>query len=491
VIGLVGAVGTPLDLVHEKLAQSFSRVAYKSVPIHLSGLLKSLPKLPFPISEFPEFQRIRTSMAAGTGLREKLKRADALAGLAVSQIKVERERLGGTFEGRAYVLRQLKHHDEAGALRDVYRDQFILLGVYMPRGMRVSRLAERLARSEGKKSDDLRASAEELIATDEREAAGRPMGQDVRQTFPLSDVFVNARDPGTLEKELDRFVDILFGRPCMTPTKDECGLFHAQAAAFRSAALGRQVGAALTNHSGDLLSVGMNEVPKAGGGHYWHGDSQDGRDFKRGFDQNDQLKASVLREVLVTLRTAGWLQQAQASASVESLVSSAVTVLKDTRLLNLTEFGREVHAEVSAILSAARLGIATAGSILYTTTFPCHNCAKHIVAAGISKVVYIEPYAKSFAEDFHPDSIDVEADTPLAQRVLFEPFVGVSPRKYQDWFRAGPRKDAVGKVLEWKPPEQPPIFSRPGTGGIDIGMSDRENALSSAIDAGLQKEGLI
>jgi hypothetical protein len=168
-----------------------------------------------------------------------------------------------------------------------------------------------------------------------------------------------------------------------------------------------------------------------------------------------------------------------------------VTVLKDTRLLNLTEFGREVHAEVSAILSAARLGIATAGSILYTTTFPCHNCAKHIVAAGISKVVYIEPYAKSFAEDFHPDSIDVEADTPLAQRVLFEPFVGVSPRKYQDWFRAGPRKDAVGKVLEWKPPEQPPIFSRPGTGGIDIGMSDRENALSSAIDAGLQKEGLI
>ncbi|MDN3612645.1 hypothetical protein QWZ16_23945 [Vibrio ostreicida] len=26
--------------------------------------------------------------------------------------------------------------------------------------------------------------------------------------------------------------------------------------------------------------------------------------------------------------------------------------------------------------------------------FPCHNCAKHIVASGIKRVVYVEPYPK-------------------------------------------------------------------------------------------------
>ena len=32
---------------------------------------------------------------------------------------------------------------------------------------------------------------------------------------------------------------------------------------------------------------------------------------------------------------------------------------------------------------------------MYMTTFPCHNCAKHIIASGIINVYYIEPYAES------------------------------------------------------------------------------------------------
>lgn len=42
---------------------------------------------------------------------------------------------------------------------------------------------------------------------------------------------------------------------------------------------------------------------------------------------------------------------------------------------------------------------------LYSTTYPCHGCAKHIVAAGISEVVYYEPYPKSRALALHDDSI--------------------------------------------------------------------------------------
>ena len=71
--------------------------------------------------------------------------------------------------------------------------------------------------------------------------------------------------------------------------------------------------------------------------------------------------------------------------------------LKDAAVMDLTEYGRVVHAEMHALCDAARLGKAIKGATLYCTTFPCHNCTKHILAAGIRRVVYIEPYPKSLA----------------------------------------------------------------------------------------------
>jgi deoxycytidylate deaminase len=58
--------------------------------------------------------------------------------------------------------------------------------------------------------------------------------------------------------------------------------------------------------------------------------------------------------------------------------------LRDGRLYDLTEFGRAVHAEMEALLCCARSGVSPRFGSLFTTTFPCHNCAKHIIAAGIN-----------------------------------------------------------------------------------------------------------
>lgn len=66
---------------------------------------------------------------------------------------------------------------------------------------------------------------------------------------------------------------------------------------------------------------------------------------------------------------------------------------------------------------------------LYVTTYPCHNCARHIVAAGIKKVVYVEPYEKSLAMKLHDDSISDNADAK--NKVCFLPFEGVSSRRYE------------------------------------------------------------
>jgi len=104
---------------------------------------------------------------------------------------------------------------------------------------------------------------------------------------------------------------------------------------------------------------------------------------------------------------------------------------------------------MDALTDAARRGISTQEATLYTTTFPCHNCARHAVAAGIARVVYVEPYPKSRAVELHQDAIVLEP-TSSDGRVRFEPFVGVGARLYQPLFRMMPRKDGGGRAVTWR-----------------------------------------
>lgn len=56
-----------------------------------------------------------------------------------------------------------------------------------------------------------------------------------------------------------------------------------------------------------------------------------------------------------------------------------------------------VHAEQNAIIQAARYGINIQGATLYCTHQPCVICAKMIINAGISRVVYKEGYPDEFS----------------------------------------------------------------------------------------------
>src|SRR5690606_14351947 len=60
-------------------------------------------------------------------------------------------------------------------------------------------------------------------------------------------------------------------------------------------------------------------------------------------------------------------------------------------------------------------------------------CAKHIVAAGIKKVKFVEPYPKSYATKMHSDSIESNGEGGTG-KVRFEPFVGIGPRRFVDLF---------------------------------------------------------
>ena len=53
---------------------------------------------------------------------------------------------------------------------------------------------------------------------------------------------------------------------------------------------------------------------------------------------------------------------------------------------------RTIHAEMNAILQCAKFGVPTEGAEIYVTHFPCLQCTKMILQAGIKKIYYLKDY---------------------------------------------------------------------------------------------------
>lgn len=463
-LGFVGAVGTDLKRVEGLVSQELRRVGYSETHLRLSEFLLDC----YANRELrqrtgaPEDERIADLMNAGDALRRVSRRGDAVAMLAMGKVRQIRLTQGGgrPLKRHAFLLHSLKHPDEIYTLREAYGGAFVSISVYTPKNARLKTLCDRIAKSrQAYDPSQFENVSQQLIDTDEKEG-GDNFGQNVRDTFPEADVFLDATDPDDLPRQVTRLIEILFRHPYRTPTIDEYGLFHARAAALRSADLSRQVGAVIATGDGEIIAAGCNEVPKAGGGSVWEGRfedrARDRRDFMIGYDSSTRLKHEIFEEIFDRLRRMGWLEASVASLKAPELVDRAImsssAVLSGTRAASIIEFGRIVHAEMSAITDAARRGLSVKDSTLYCTTFPCHVCARHIIASGIKRVVYIEPYPKSMARGLYMGALDVDHDPDADQdAVAFRPFVGISPRRYMEFFEMPRRKDNRGHVVEWRP----------------------------------------
>lgn len=441
--GLVCAVGADSRGIRSALVDALRTFGYVPTVLRLSDYLARIT----PIKASGEYARIMALMDAGNAARHSSGRNDIVALGSVASLVSTRE---ATPDGQsntpllrsARVFDSLKSPEEVHTLRRIYGPGFFLIGVYSPEDRRRKYLTGVKGMSDEQ--------AERLIRRDEDEPVA--FGQKTRDTFELSDVFVDAENHA---KEITRFLDLVFGNPFITPTLDEFAMYQACAASLRSGQLARQVGAAIISPLGDILSVGCNDVPKAGGGLYWPGDG-DQRDHVLGYDSNEHNRNQIVDEILQALLPKKAPPQRRAGAREK---------LRSTRLWEMTEYGRAVHAEMDALLTCARIGQRPVGATLYTTTFPCHNCARHIIAAGIGRVVYVEPYPKSRALDLHFDAISVEGRRGRLSRsgkVSFEPFIGVGPRRFLLLFslslgeghRLKRKKDGI--LTEWKRSEAEP-----------------------------------
>jgi deoxycytidylate deaminase len=160
---------------------------------------------------------------------------------------------------------------------------------------------------------------------------------------------------------------------------------------------------------------------------------------------NDEEKADIANRLTEAL-----IKEGIVDAGKEKEVNARLRRSAEVR--GLIEFSRAVHAEMHAILNAGHsAGKRIHGGKLYVTTYPCHSCARHIIAAGITEIRFIEPYRKSLATRLHADAItESESDTA---KVRILPFDGVAPARFLELFSEGPsgRKDpTTGKMLKFR-----------------------------------------
>lgn len=476
IFALVAPIGVDLEMVSQALEMSLREMRYTPHILHLTKLLEDAKPNDKPTSFIESYtHRIeranqlraevgndvmaRVAINAVRSYRGKIRSSASPADLPEELVVGPREK---PVPSTAFIIRQLKRPEELQLLRRVYGRQYFTISCFAGREQRLKTIEGREYHDRAGliTQQDARAAAERLVDQDAKEDHNGS-GQNVRDSFQLGDVFIDATSQVSCETTIRRFIHLLFGNNQITPSHDEYGMYLAKSASLRSSDLSRQVGAAVFRPSGEVLTVGCNEVPKAGGGTYWEHDPTDARDFKRGFDPNHQRKFEVLVDLLHRMIEAQCISEKYTAKDAKELASILVetSTVADAQVMDLLEFGRIIHAEMSAICDAARRGYALSDAVLYCTTFPCHICAKHIVASGIARVVYLEPYPKSYASELHDDSICVEDQVSLG-RVVFFPFIGIAPRRYGEMFQRGKRKDELGKAQPWSqtnPPRMPMI----------------------------------
>ncbi|RDB31477.1 deaminase [Candidatus Similichlamydia laticola] len=455
-IGLAAPIGVPLQPLEDQVASFFKKHGFTCSFLKVSTILIEISSSTIDIKNFTPAQKAQFLQNAGDSLRVDSGSPEVIALLLIQKIRQIRESITGK---HVIVIRSFKHPQEVKLMRHIYGKDFFLIGCSAAFSFRTENLKQKCRGSSSEEILDLirndRSRTSENVF--KRSAFPYHLGKKVAKqlnlkeqaacthnielTFCLSDVFLSLSNPEEMQWILKRFLEAILGYPFHTPTSEEVGMFIAKTMALRSSAMPRQVGAVIMNSQGDVISTGSNEVPKHPGGFYWSErkldecPDTDSRDFRfLSTEPARKLTEECCLEILQTIKEKNISQLRK-----EGVFQEVLKNLEQSRLIRMKLFEhRTVHAEMAALVNAAFRGVSVQNKIMYVTTFPCHECAKHLIAAGLREIVYLELYSKSEALQFWPTEVqDVSqpSSTPFQGSGLnFRPFVGVAPRRYIDIF---------------------------------------------------------
>lgn len=471
VIGLMGAVGSGLARIATEFQSQLKAQGYTVVRIKLSKFIaEQIDNKHIEVPDADKDNRYLKYQTGGNVLRDKFGN-EIMAKYAINQIGRHRVAIDPDLAPLdsepphiAYVIDQIKHPAEVALLRTVYRNNFYLVGVMSLEKNRISRLGD-----EGFEKDMI----EKIIGRDRKEID--KFGQQLEKAFKLADYFLHnpLGDTDLVPKQVTRFMNLTHGDNSITPSSHEHAMYVAYTTAMKSSCLSRQVGAAITDSSNRVIAVGTNDVPRYKGGLYTSETYTDDRCLSyRKICENSSEKNKRKEKIRLGIQRQFneiFTNAQMKRVAAENLDKIVDLVFDQSGIPDLIEFSRAVHAEMDALISLSRGGGgSTVGANLYATTFPCHNCARHIIAAGIEKVYYIEPYEKSLAPEAHNDAIEVldhdEEDQAREKerenlvenprlpetwkKLRFIHFSGVGPRMYPKFFqRENGRKNDLGHFV--------------------------------------------
>ena len=246
------------------------------------------------------------------------------------------------------------------------------------------------------------------------------ISQDIPGCVELADIHISNTGDHTntalnhLHYQIAKYFCLIHHPGLIMPTEHERNMQIAVTAKLNSGCLSRQVGAVVTDHEGNLLSIGWNDVPKGQTPcklrsiHSYVNRLND-EDFSAYEIKDLQIKKHVtkLHESSDIALNLG-LTPSYCFKSIQNKIEGEKNQVHT----------RAVHAEENAFLALSGRASTHKHSRLYTTASPCVLCAKKAYQLEIKEIYYIDPYP-----DITFDHI-INCGTSIPKTILFSGAIG-------------------------------------------------------------------
>ncbi len=290
-----------------------------------------------------------------------------------------------------FVIDGIRNTSEVAKFRDQFGYRFTLIAVLSDNAARWARISSDYT--------DQGLGQQDFLEDDTRDKDEEvEWGQQVELCIDSADVLIDNSSEITLGQFQDKvlhYTDLVTGIAPRPATQYEILMNIAYSSSHSSKCLKRHVGAVLVDGGGQVVGVGYNENPL--GTHPCADEPE--YDFKcfRDIIRNNHFArlaqqgacCPVCGEKFGELQGPPW--RCPACQEKKRKTNLEMFFFPD-RAMN---WCTAVHAEVWAVLSA---GDRARGGTLYSTTFPCFQCAEKLIQAGVMKVWYTEAYPDAAGE---------------------------------------------------------------------------------------------
>ncbi len=291
------------------------------------------------------------------------------------------------------VIDGIRNRGEIVEFQNHFRSNFYLIALWCPDAHRMKRLSVYSDSDEG---------IEEFRADNERDKdQGDPFGQQVELCVDKADAMLTNSNNETLTDLHQSLVDtvhVVSGEKPRFAKDHEILMNLAYSASHGSKCLRRQVGAVIVDAEpltmGEIVGQGFNENPTP--------TAPCVMEREYGADEENGILGSCYRDIVRYESYVDLARQKARCPECGSVIKEPEAKEPPWRCGDCgTNFEQyfwperamswctAIHAEVAAIMAA---GPRARGATLYTTTFPCFQCAEKIAHAGIRHVVFSEPY---------------------------------------------------------------------------------------------------